>query len=394
MKNYIIWVCLLVSARLVDASVQSTTSQDKPSYVYVHFYKETQSVSTARVDNMPDPTCPVSQMVANLGENISCKWDDSGNGSYSDKSTATYNAYYRGAGSWYQQMDSTTTCNWPPGLTTQIQSDENVYGGGTGEPSISTNSYTNQIVPINQERCNMSVSVSLNEQQAWDYWPRETQWVGSGTHIIGIQMKLKTGGKATSKLRNVIGLSATAQQMIPPTGNFLYYCPEPYTADYTYDWLYGNSGPMVQPQNIRLGTYGTVRTNGVAYIVVPDNADIDITPYVGGVDDYTFNLGQPTKYHSYFNLFVEQANPGYSFLPLNPQNWTDGGHVSWALSTDVPTNILQHYVSTNLINYLGVWGFGPGTNDSLCLVALLGKSRLTIQAFQISGEYSTSAFQI
>jgi hypothetical protein len=355
MKNHIVFACLLINAGLAEASVQSTTSQDKPPYVYIHSYIENQSVGTSRVDTMPDSTCPISLMTSILGEGISCQWDDSGNGSYSDQSTATYNAYYRWADTWYQQMDSTTTCNWPIGLTTQIQSDEILYGGGTGEPSISTNSYTNQIVPINEERCNFSVSISLTENQAWWDWPRETQWSGSGTHFIGIQMKMQTGGRATSKQRNLIGLSGTVQQMTPPIGNYLYYCPEPFTADYTYDWLYGDPGPMVQPQNINIGA-NTMNTNGTAYMILPDNANVDVTPYVAGLDDYTFNLGQPQKYHSYYDVFVQQANPGYSLMPYGTE---DVGHAFWRFRTDASGAALQ-FISASLTNMLGTcWGFYP-----------------------------------
>jgi hypothetical protein len=79
-----------------------------------------------------------------------------------------------------------------------------------------------------------------------------------------------------------------------------------------------------------------LRTNGVKYIILPDNTNVDLTPHVAGVDYYTFTIDPPQKYHSYFEAFVEPS----SFRPL------ETGHAFWRFSTDIPTDTLQ-YMNTN-----------------------------------------------
>jgi hypothetical protein len=174
-------------------------------------------------------------------------------------------------------------------------------------------------------------------------------------------MKLQTGGKAISRLRNLFGLTASATQMYPLENN-LYAAPwaagnqlgPVYTEGGIVTGLFGTN---ISVQNITIGSYGALNANGVLYTSLPDNADVDVTPYVASVDDYTFNLGQPQKYHSYFDLFVQQANPGYSLIFYSQTN--DVGHAFWQFRTDAPRDALQN-ISTNLTVFLGnPWGFYP-----------------------------------
>lgn len=93
----------------------------------------------------------------------------------------------------------------------------------------------------------------------------------------------------------------------------------------------------------------------MAYALVADNSEIDVTPYVAGSDNYSFTVNA-TKYHSYFTLYVLQANPGCGFLWYGTNNL---GHSFWRFDTEAPADALQ-YISPSLTNFLGhAWGFYP-----------------------------------
>jgi hypothetical protein len=94
---------------------------------------------------------------------------------------------------------------------------------------------------------------------------------------------------------------------------------------------------------------------GTLYKILPDDTTVDVTPTVSGMDYYTFNVSE-SKYHSYYDLYDEQANPGYSFMPYGTN---EVGHAFWQFSTEAPSDALQ-YISTNLTKYLGTsCGFFP-----------------------------------
>jgi hypothetical protein len=159
-----------------------------------------------------------------------------------------------------------------------------------------------------------------------------------------VTIQLRTGGKSGSKLKNLFGLQANATGYRHLELNQYDATPEP-SDSYT-----------ISPTSIQVaGSY--LNTNGVTYRIFPDNATVDITPLVK-VKYYSFSVSA-AKYKSYYDLYVQQANPGYSFYPVGEY---DVGHAFWQLRTEAPSDALQ-YLSTNLTGLLGnAWGFYP-TND-------------------------------
>jgi hypothetical protein len=151
-------------------------------------------------------------------------------------------------------------------------------------------------------------------------------------------MKLQTGGRAASKLRNLFALTASATQCSPNADGI--YDGAPYEDGYTYIDYFVTSGTNLPSQQITIGSYGALNTNGIKYLILPDGADVDVSPSVSGANNYNFNMNLAAKYHSYFDLYVYQPNPGYSIIPVNLTNYLEPGHVSWSFETEIPTNVL------------------------------------------------------
>lgn len=120
------------------------------------------------------------------------------------------------------------------------------------------------------------------------------------------------------------------------------------------------------------------------YKILPDNADVDVTPYAAGAANYTCGV-EATKYHCYFDEYIEEAVP---YDPTSNSLWpsiafqgqNDVGHGFYCLRTDVPIDALQYigqgqnfwfinYVSgavsyTNMTVFSGMpVGFYPASNN-------------------------------
>jgi hypothetical protein len=145
------------------------------------------------------------------------------------------------------------------------------------------------------------------------------------------QMKLATGGMPGSTHMNVWLISCSATNYSPP-------------------WGWGDApivSAPIDPRNIRIPS-GQFDSNGNLYLVLPDNTNLDVTPFVTGPnsDYYTFNI-TATKYRLVHQCVAidppdrwrltlgvgEQVN--FYFDPALPTN------VSWAGGSGggfVPTN--------------------------------------------------------
>lgn len=351
MKTYFIVLCLLISSGLANASIQTAVSQDKPPYVYVKSY------------NMNDQASGTYH------------WEGTGAGEYAgdwQNQTLTCSANF------YSLMDGTNGMIGAGAANMQLQSvgqdvGSDEYTGTFQEnmveqdvnsvPAIldtqNGSPYTNvgMSFPIYLTHCDINApsytsAAIVGQYEYWSYTRRR------GAQAV---LKLQSGGKATSRLRNVIGLAGSAVQAIPTF-------PDPsFESDWGLLWLmcyWGDhvSGTNIPSQQITIGSYGNLNGNGVLYKILPDNADVDVTPRVNGSDYYTFNVS-PQKYRSYFDLFVQQANPGYSLIFYSQTN--DVGHAFWQFRTDAPADALQ-YISSSLTGYLGQkWGFYPSNPNNL-----------------------------
>lgn len=398
MKTYFIFLCLLVSGRFASATTQTAANQDKPCLLYVKYYSESRSAELGGdTENYysyySNPTNydyeygseqeTINEWIRyNDGQTVNAFCQQ--NSSYNGYENILENANFR---DWTEDGSIVSVLNTPNGheiLNTSVSGWNSTYVDNASPPSNwSTNfavpplNITNAgiSIPIQWEYCKISTPIV---DISYNYAPDGANMKETYNRSAQTQLKLKTGGKATSKLRQLYGLSGIAAYSYPP----VYYGPayvdsNPIsdawgdnwvTSFYPFEYPYGARNRLyggfdyadyssVLPQNISIGSYGTANTNGTKYLILPDNADVDVTPYVAGMDYYTFDLNQPQKYHSYFDLFVQQANPGYSLNFHNPTN--DVGHAFWRFRTDAPSDAMQN-ISPSLTIFLGQpWGFYP-----------------------------------
>lgn len=353
MKAHFTFLCFIISGVLANATIQVSVSQDKPPRLYVKSYTEKNIGFTKQIDlNIS------SHFREELNWTVkdSLNWLDGSAGNYSGTVFQTYDnggfqwsTYNAELISWPQQW-------WPNTSATRYETYISTL--------IPSQNVTNYAVPdgarVAFEHCDTGAPIVNN---SGTYGP-SGGWI---TIISAVEqrtaqttMKLQTGGKAMSRIRNLFGFSGSATR----------YDSQHWSYGGCYE---GPSGQMflaygillgcypyatsIPAQNITIGSYGALGTNGVKYLALPDNQDVDVTPYVAGVKYYSFSLGQPQKYHSYFDLYVQQANPGYSLIFYNPTN--DVGHAFWRFRTDAPVDALQN-ISTSLTQFLGTnWGFYP-----------------------------------
>ena len=353
MKTYFIFLCLAISGELAVATTQATVNQDKPPRLYVKSYSESDNPSGTEHGTCvywwgpgDDPQFGTNTFTHHQTINEHINWQDGAPGIYT-KTTHYQESNIHGPNG---TRDDITTLSWPQSLWPNVYGTEVVSSTGDWTydwpyiwhtNTFSTSTYTNQGVPIYQEYCDINISSNWTAYVNCSFPVQATDRRAAQTIL-----KLQTGGTATSKLRNLFKLTGGASKI-----------------DYVVVGSYGNLSKTainIPSQNITIGSYGALNTNGVLYKSLPDNADVDVTPYVAGVDFYSFNISQQ-KYHSYFDLFVDQPNPGYSFLPVSSGTF---GHAFWGLRTDVPNALLL--IPTTLIAALGTNGFEPGTNGYIC----------------------------
>ncbi len=351
MKTHFIFLCLIVSGGLASASTQTTANQDKPSRLYVKNYIENNN--SVVVSSYSGGI--IGKDIMSVNDNVN--WTNGSPGSFSW--AWQWNRQLINYGIYFTNKDNVTLSwsqiGWPAVLGVQTTWSETT--------SSFTNTSTKGYAPIFLEHCDTSVPI-VDISGTYYYSGTVQITKCSGSRTAQAIMKLQTGGKATSKLRNLFALTASATRIIPEHydldwGVGYYDWTSEMPQDY-YDFAVSGYNPTstdISAQNIAIGSYGNLSTSGVLYKSLPDNADVDVTPYVAGVDYYTFNLNPPVKYHSYFDLYVQQANPGFSLSISNPTN--NVGHASWRFRTDAPSDALQ-YISTDLRSFLNTpWGFYP-----------------------------------
>lgn len=411
MKIQFTVLCLFTACGMVRAAVQATLDQDKPARIYLKTYTEKRVASFVGFNNAVD-----SYSVPGYGTgyhnysftaavNESINYTDGVPGSASCRLNETlmeiqfmpgweeagYPTYLE---SWnmggQRTMVMTNAAGTDPSSvpTTEVYTSTGWYDAvwTTGRTNPAGANITNVIcgtpgMPVFNEHCDVTCPFR-------DHSAQGTRTEGEYTHTFHYTetyartaqavWKLQTGGRSRSKLRHLFALYAGAMEWVPTPTNFdpLYYSrwyvwyktEDPWSSyelstiysefeDPFYSSLEGSpySWAEVPSQNIAIGSYGNLGTNGILYKILPDNSDVDVTPYIPGSDFYGFFVNFD-KYLSYFTLYVQQARPGYSFWPTGPY---DVGHAFWSLSTEAPQDALQ-YISPQLTNFLGhAWGFYP-----------------------------------
>jgi hypothetical protein len=381
MKNYIVLFCLFLVPMWAEGTITTGLSEDEPPYIYVESYSIVQSGggSASGVDQLIYPfSCSYGYAVISYG-------NDGGNMSFSP----TFSGTYTGIG-----FDSPFGINYAPfSLTEQIS------GGSSTSPmsviAILTNedvqmiSFSGSVTdgPINY--ATNGVYYVTNVPQIGGPWLGNVGESGScsenySSNIVFIGynsnvhfhenvvrtsetiMKLKTGGPAGSKLRNVYRLNVSAGFVSPSFYDVNYY-ERPIWGDSFFQYFYspeGGGGP-IYPQSISIGSYGNQSTNGIKYILLPDDSDVDVTPQVAGGKDFFYAVNV-NKYNSYFEIFTEPTT-SYPLKDLTT------GHAFWRLSTDVPSDYYQAALPSNLYQFINQCeGFYPTNETGQAMMGLTG----------------------
>jgi hypothetical protein len=372
MKTYFLIIFASVVSLMANAAIQITSNQDKPTVIYVKKYFESVSASQNSYQYYGGNSSQTFNETVNFQDGTSASGNShwtfhalGGAGDYLQQFNMSSPHYYRPSdGYTWVSVNATNQFSVTDVLTGFYNWWWNPYGPNYSITNAGTS--TNFMAPVTIENCNISATSSTVPD--W-YGDMSTSSYQRTAHVA---VKIKTGGKSTSKLRNLIfvalevypdvvnGIENSWQgtiidgQVGGPFDSFV--APRPWQPVNVYE--YSN----VPPSSISLGSYGNTVSNsimGVAekYLILPDNADVDITPSVSGLDNYSVYFTAPQKYHSYFDVFVQQANPGYSLMFYSQTN--DVGHAFWQFRTDAPSDALK-YISTNLTAFLGhPWGFYP-----------------------------------
>ena len=153
------------------------------------------------------------------------------------------------------------TINWPPNLWPEPYTPGSIYYYFYS----SSNTYS----PINHYFSQVEASVSSTNPTGSTFQEQQ--------HM---DMKLATGGDIGSTGQNLWVISVNATNV---------FNPFPFDPDHL-PWYGAPEYVSVPPQEITVGTLGNPDTNGNIYVVLPDNANLDITPQVNGSTYYTFNV--------------------------------------------------------------------------------------------------------
>jgi len=317
MKIHLIFITLILGGEWAHGTVQNSLNQDKPPYISVQNYNITlNGQSTASY----------------LG---GLKEFEQWGGSLAGGSTS-------GGGSLAWQYNDNLYCQYGSGLNYSWSwTDLDYYiqtfsywDASSSLENISTNSgslcipklvcdyyyfYTNGFVP----------------NYGSYYFTLEESTTAHTTMI------LHTGGKPTSRLRNIIALNGWgASQMVPSI-----YLNIIQSGAGIWCGYYGG-GTNFPAQNVSLGSLGVCASdaNGNKYVALPDNATVDVTPKVAGVPRYVFNIGPVLKY----TLTIAARGNGTNYnLSTNTPEFCAGQLLtftpSWSPSTPSYVNSVQHW---------------------------------------------------
>ena len=338
MKIHLVLILSILGGEWAHGTVQTSLNQDKPPYISIEKFNITLNGQDT------------ASYIGGLDE-----FEQWGGGLTGGSAS--------GSGSWmYQYYDNIYTPNgWGENYSWSWSSPTNYIqvwsAWASPSPSVSLTSTNGGAICAPQVVCDYYYYYTNGFEPMYGsfYFTLEESTTASAS------VTLHTGGRPMSRQRNVIALNGWgASQMVPD----LYFNAEQFGAG---SWCgYYGGGTNFPAQSVSLGSYGAPNANGTKYVILPDNTSVDVTPHVAGMPRYVFGIGSVQKYYSYFDLYVEQPNPGYSFMPIHdPFSDADFGHEFWGLRTDVPSDALQ-YISSGLTAYLGARGFYPGTNGSVC----------------------------
>jgi hypothetical protein len=358
------------SAQATDAEMQT----NKPSRLYVKSYDicDDLNYDSWYYDYAADGTFLQSGTVQS-DRCMDLNWWDGQGGNGSESAQETWTLQVPGldttnSSQWLLQQ--TWPASWWPDLPDGTQ----VASGAYDWPYFTTNAGPAMVI---QEHC----AVTLPCGRSWngvphatfDIWYEDGEYRGVKTRSGDAVMKLQTGGKGLSSLQeNIWQLSSWALQIfLMDTGMYL-----PIIA--------GTNQPVPMTNIWILGK--PLGFDGNLYVVLPNNAEVDVTPYVPGVDYHIFGVNtQEYRLHiAANNIDLETNTPEFCVgqrvslqatwdpaLPPGTQT-----QVYWIYSLDFANTILpgngdssDQYVmdpTTYTNNPTGLWWYSDGLKQVWC----------------------------
>jgi hypothetical protein len=279
MMKIFAFICLLVSGALAGASVQTTANQDKPPRLYIKTYTEAASGKYQGFINELYLDAPIyynSIYSRTIGESInyndnsassaSCQqntqWTEDDSDPYDPPYTHTLLIYTENVNTSISNVPGTGPDSVPITETYTMSSLYNFTWdiGQTNYPGEQgTNTTTGFGMTVISEHCDMSVpfiDYSSHGYEVQQYCTDICSYQETYRRTAQVQWKLQTGGKATSKLRNLFGLQGWAGTWIPIRGNWG-------NADF-YFTSFENAdsdhlpGAEILPQNISIAACGNL----------------------------------------------------------------------------------------------------------------------------------------
>jgi len=364
----------------------ANTNIDKQPRLYMESYTESDGSTSGGVYSTVPPDAPC-YWTYNFAGASSCYWTDNvgGVGSYAFNFHFANNDCNGGYDNPWLTMSKTSPASPWESITAGIyfQTNGDNYND-FGYSGNSSGAYTNSwMPPIVWEHCDELLWVGVGAAG----WPYQWQgsWYESDSNNTGLYhrnadavLKLKTGGKGLSKLKNLFQLASTATEVLDPHA---------YADGFQSLQMIPGSTQSIPPQNITIDGH-PVGSDGNQWRAYEDNDTRDVTPRVKNKDFYTFTLDKQ-KYklqifangyllaHDKVNLAAQFCVGQYigfeqQFLPFLPET-TIYSPVKWAFDgTYVNTNIPPDYDDPDYLVKSGLTMSGSGyyTNEPAFLTGL------------------------
>ena len=297
MKTLLFLLSSVMVCAVADAETKPITpTQDKPTRFYVESYKlttfdEPWSLWYDDYDQFGDK---VDSGTLQDAPHIDYHWNDGTNGGGSQSYQASWSDY-RGSGS----IQWTSQQTWPASFWPDL-----VYGTQMGSGDLPEDFDTIIYPPdIIWEHCgiNFPFGNNWNDVVYWDGTREIGGYSGNYTRTADAVLKLQTGGKAKSGRQSLWRISATATILTP------------YNAGVSEPLIGFSSEPIADSTSIIVDGEN-LGSDGNLWRVYADGDTRTLTPYLPGVDYYTFDV----------NTQKYQLAVSANSVPLDPDGVVPG----------------------------------------------------------------------
>ncbi len=274
------------SAGAIDAEAQS----DKPSRLFVQSYNmcENTAYNSWYYEYNPPGIFFQSGTVSGYDYCWDVNWWDGQGGLGSQSEQDTWTVQYPGGSGSTNNVAWVSQQTWPASWWPMLLNGTQTASGDYDWPNFQTN-----IGPANviQEQCVIQLPCVKSwsgrhnaDSTLFENGAYQGNYTRSGQ---GAKMMLQTGGKGLSPQENLWQLSSFATQ----------YCPT--DAGVTMPDVQFLSQPVASTNIQILGK--ALGSDGNMWTTLPNNAEVDVTPKVPGVDYFGFNVSTQ-EYHPYITL--------------------------------------------------------------------------------------------